>query len=50
LNKLKSLKPHGGVDRALLSFDLTVDLRPAFHWYVTTRGTLWVFIDDDGRC
>jgi signal peptidase complex subunit 3 len=33
LNKLKSLKPHGGVDRALLSFDLTVDLRPAFHWY-----------------
>jgi Signal peptidase subunit len=34
LNKLKSLKPHGGVDRALLSFDLNVDLTPAFHWYV----------------
>jgi hypothetical protein len=47
------------VDRALLSFDLTVDLRPAFHWYdtnVITRGTpadmgrVRVSLnDDDGR-
>jgi len=34
LNKLRSLKSHGGVDRALLSFDLKVDLSPAFHWNV----------------
>mmetsp|Transcript_15499 Transcript_15499/g.20181 ORF Transcript_15499/g.20181 Transcript_15499/m.20181 type:complete len:177 (-) Transcript_15499:46-576(-) len=34
LNKLRSLKSHGGVDRALLSIDLDVDLTPAFHWNV----------------
>lgn len=34
LNQLRSLKSHGGVDRALLSFDLTVDLAPAFHWNI----------------
>lgn len=34
LRKLKSLKTHGGVDRALLSFDLHVDLNPAFHWNI----------------
>jgi len=34
LNTLKSLKSHGGVDRALLSFDLHADLRPAFHWNI----------------
>jgi signal peptidase complex subunit 3 len=34
LKKLKSLKSHGGVDRALLSFDLKVDLAPAFHWNI----------------
>jgi signal peptidase complex subunit 3 len=34
LNKLKSLKSHGGVDRALLSFDIKVDLTPAFHWNI----------------
>lgn len=34
LNKLRSLKSHGGVDRALLSFDLNVDLTPAFHWNI----------------
>jgi signal peptidase complex subunit 3 len=34
LNKLRSLKSHGGVDRALLSFDLKVDLTPAFHWNI----------------
>mmetsp|Transcript_37383 Transcript_37383/g.69136 ORF Transcript_37383/g.69136 Transcript_37383/m.69136 type:complete len:177 (-) Transcript_37383:259-789(-) len=34
LNKLRSLKSHGGVDRALLSFDIEVDLRPAFHWNI----------------
>jgi signal peptidase complex subunit 3 len=34
LNELRSLKSHGGVDRALLSFDIKVDLTPAFHWNV----------------
>jgi signal peptidase complex subunit 3 len=34
LNTLRSLKSHGGVDRALLSFDIDVDLEPAFHWNV----------------
>ena len=34
LKKLRSIKSHGGVDRALLSFDLHVDLTPAFHWNV----------------
>mmetsp|Transcript_21391 Transcript_21391/g.32715 ORF Transcript_21391/g.32715 Transcript_21391/m.32715 type:complete len:171 (+) Transcript_21391:170-682(+) len=34
LNTLRSLKSHGGVDRALLSFDLDVDFRPAFHWNI----------------
>jgi len=34
LNKLKSLKSHGGLDRALLSFDINVDLNPAFHWNI----------------
>lgn len=34
LNKLRSLKSHAGVDRALLSFDLHADLRPAFHWNI----------------
>jgi signal peptidase complex subunit 3 len=34
LNTLRSLKSHGGVDRALLSFDLRVDLTPAFHWNI----------------
>ena len=31
---MRSLKSHGGVDRALLSFDLEVDLAPAFHWNI----------------
>ena len=31
---MRSLKSHGGVDRALLSFDIHADLRPAFHWNV----------------
>merc|ERR1712176_1454236 len=34
LNKLRSLKSHGGLDRCLLSFDLDVDLQPAFHWNI----------------
>mmetsp|Transcript_18778 Transcript_18778/g.18890 ORF Transcript_18778/g.18890 Transcript_18778/m.18890 type:complete len:170 (-) Transcript_18778:6-515(-) len=32
LNNLRSLRNHGGVDRALLSFDLHADLKSAFHW------------------
>jgi len=31
---LRSLRVHGGVDKAMLHFDLNVDLRPAFHWNV----------------
>ncbi|KAL7498861.1 hypothetical protein ACHAWT_010824 [Skeletonema menzelii] len=34
LNNMKSLKNHGGVDRALLSFDLQADMTPAFHWNI----------------
>ena len=34
LNSLRSLKSHGGVDRALLSFDIHADLTPAFHWNI----------------
>lgn len=34
LNTLRSLKSHGGVDRALLSFDIDADMKPAFHWNV----------------
>ena len=50
LNTLRSLKSHGGVDRALLSFDLEVDLEPAFHWNIKQ---LFVYVvalyDTDGR-
>ena len=41
LNTLKSLRNHGGVDRALLSFDLNADLSPAFHWNLKQ---LFVFV------
>lgn len=41
LNTLKSLRNHGGVDRALLSFDLHADLTPAFHWNIKQ---LFVFV------
>lgn len=34
MNTMKSLKNHGGVDRALLSFDLHADMNPAFHWNI----------------
>jgi len=34
LKTLRSLKSHGGVDRALLSFDIHADMRPAFHWNI----------------
>ncbi|VEU35691.1 unnamed protein product [Pseudo-nitzschia multistriata] len=34
LNTLRSLKSHGGVDRALLSFNIDADMNPAFHWNV----------------
>lgn len=34
LKTLRSLKSHGGVDRALLSFDIDADMTPAFHWNV----------------
>eukprot|EP00428_Durinskia_dybowskii_P078024 CAMPEP_0170360266 /NCGR_PEP_ID=MMETSP0117_2-20130122/3191_1 /TAXON_ID=400756 /ORGANISM="Durinskia baltica, Strain CSIRO CS-38" /LENGTH=128 /DNA_ID=CAMNT_0010614573 /DNA_START=190 /DNA_END=576 /DNA_ORIENTATION=+ len=32
MNTLRSLRQHGGQDRALMSFDINADLRPAFHW------------------
>mmetsp|Transcript_23139 Transcript_23139/g.31695 ORF Transcript_23139/g.31695 Transcript_23139/m.31695 type:complete len:170 (-) Transcript_23139:85-594(-) len=41
LNTLKSLRQHGGQDRALLSFDIQADLRPAFHWNLKQ---LFVFV------
>ena len=41
LNTLKSLRNHGGVDRALLSFDMNADLNPAFHWNIKQ---LFVFV------
>lgn len=41
MNTLKSLRNHGGVDRALLSFDLNADLSPAFHWNLKQ---LFVFV------
>lgn len=34
-------RQHGGQDRALLSFDLDADLRPAFHWNLKQ---LFVFV------
>jgi len=34
LKTLRSLKSHGGVDRALLSFDIDADMNPTFHWNV----------------
>ena len=47
---MRSLKSHGGVDRALLSFDLDVDLEPAFHWNIKQ---LFVYVvalyDAEGR-
>lgn len=32
INTLRSLRNHGGVDRALFSFDLKADLSPVWHW------------------
>jgi signal peptidase complex subunit 3 len=51
LNTLRSLKSHGGVDRALLSFDIQVDLGPAFHWNVKQLFVYVVAIyeTEDGR-
>lgn len=34
VSKLKTLRNHGGVDRALMTFDLEADMRPAFNWNV----------------
>ena len=34
LQTLRSIKSHGGVDRALLSFNIDADMNPAFHWNV----------------
>merc|ERR1711862_582296 len=34
LNTLRSLKSHGGVDRALLSFDIHANMNPALHWNI----------------
>lgn len=41
LHELKSLKTHGGMDRALLTIDLEADLTPAFHWNLKQ---LFVFV------
>jgi signal peptidase complex subunit 3 len=34
LNTLRSLRNHGGIDRALFTFDLDADFTPAFHWNI----------------
>ena len=41
LNSLRSLRSHGGVDRALISFDLRADLAAAFDWNIKQ---LFVFV------
>mmetsp|Transcript_6181 Transcript_6181/g.16123 ORF Transcript_6181/g.16123 Transcript_6181/m.16123 type:complete len:175 (+) Transcript_6181:45-569(+) len=41
MTELLSLRSHGGVDRALLSFDLEADLEPTFHWNLKQ---LFVFV------
>ncbi|CAM9774455.1 unnamed protein product, partial [Heterosigma akashiwo] len=41
VNTIRSLKSHGGVDRALISFDLDADLTPAFNWNIKQ---LFVFV------
>lgn len=41
INTLESLRNHGGVDRALLRFDLKADLSQAFHWNIKQ---LFVFV------
>lgn len=41
MSELLSLKSHGGVDRALLSFDVDADLLPTFHWNLKQ---LFVFV------
>ncbi len=41
LNTLRSLRSHGGVDRALFTIDVDLDLEPAFHWNVKQ---LFVFV------
>lgn len=41
LNKMKSMKSHSGQDRALFSFDIHADLRPAWHWNMKQ---LFVFV------
>jgi len=41
MTELLSLRSHGGVDRALLSFDVAADLQPAFHWNLKQ---LFVFV------
>ena len=41
LNSLRSLRSHGGVDRALISFDARADLAAAFDWNIKQ---LFVFV------
>lgn len=41
MTELLSLRSHGGVDRALLGFDMQADLQPAFHWNLKQ---LFVFV------
>jgi signal peptidase complex subunit 3 len=41
LGEFDSLRSHGGVDRALLTFNMKADFRPAFHWNVKQ---LFVFV------
>jgi signal peptidase complex subunit 3 len=41
INTLESLRNHGGMDRALLRFDLKADLSQSFHWNIKQ---LFVFV------
>merc|ERR1740117_1150263 len=34
MNRLKSLRNHGGVDRAFIYFDISADLETVFNWNV----------------
>ncbi len=34
MSKIRSFRTHAGVDRALINFNLTADLRPAFNWNI----------------
>ncbi len=34
MSKIRSFRTHAGVDRALINFNLTANLIPAFNWNI----------------